>query len=223
MTKTVLLTTAAVLALSVGGVASAATPSLSSGHHAAKSLPPHSAAAVLYDQNNNDGGTGVTSQNFESSFDVYDNQGADDFTVPAGTTWKITEVDVTGVYYNGSGPAVSENVTFYKNNHGLPGAIVAEQDNVAGADSFGSFAISIPKTKLKGGTKGKTYFVSVQVNMDFTNGGQWGWEDRSVQSGNGAAWQNPGGGFGTSCSTWGTMESCLGFGPDLMFTLRGKS
>ena len=220
MTKTVLLTTAAVLALSVGGVASAAAPSLNSGHHAAKSQPPHSAAGVLYDQNDNDGGTGVTSQNFESSFDIYDNSGADDFTVPGGSTWKVSEVDVTGVYYNGYGPAVSENVTFYKSQGGLPGKIVAEHDNVAGADSGGSFAISIPKTKLKGGAKGKTYFVGVQVNMDFAVGGQWGWEIRSVQSGNGAAWQNPGGEPALGCSTW-ALESHLAMAR-LMFTLRGK-
>ena len=34
--------------------------------------------------------------------------------------------------------------------------------------------------------------------MDFSSGGQWGFGDRTVQSGSEAAWQNPGGGFGVA-------------------------
>ena len=32
--------------------------------------------------------------------------------------------------------------------------------------------------------------------------GQWGWTDRTITSNMGAAWQNPGGGFATACTTW---------------------
>jgi hypothetical protein len=42
-----------------------------------------------------------------------------------------------------------------------------------------------------------------------------------VQNGNGAAWQNPGGGFGV-CPNWASLEGCLGYGPDLLFALKGK-
>ena len=59
-------------------------------------------------------GTNATSsQNFESSFDTYDDELADDFVVPSGQTWNINQVDAGGVYYNGAGPAVSANVSFY--------------------------------------------------------------------------------------------------------------
>ncbi|MFO1339481.1 MAG: hypothetical protein U1F53_14875 [Burkholderiaceae bacterium] len=174
--------------------------------------------AVLYSQNDNDGGTGVTSQNFEASFDIYDNSGADDFKVPKGTSWKVSSVDVTGVYYNGSGPAASEHVTFYADAGGLPGAAVADFPASAGTDSGGSFSMPV-KAKLKKGT----YWVGVQANMDFAIGGQWGWEVRSVQAGNGAAWQNPGDGFGSGCTTWGSLQTCLGYGPDFMFALNGKA
>ena len=40
-----------------------------------------------------------------------------------------------------------------------------------------------------------TYWVSVQARMDFGTGGQFGWQDRTVQSNSGAAFENPGGGF----------------------------
>ena len=44
-----------------------------------------------------------------------------------------------------------------------------------------------------------TYWVEVQANMgSFATNGEWGWTDRTVQAGNGAAFQNPGGGLPAS-------------------------
>ena len=226
MTKTVLLASAAMLALSMGG-ASAAAPTMvhNNGkalHH--KNLGNRS-LSVLYDQTSNDSGIGIVSQNFESSFDIYDAQAADDFTVPAGTIGTVKEVDATGVYFNGSGPANSENVTFYKNSHGAPGDVVAEFDGVVGADSFGSFAIDLGKGhKFKGGKHGKTYWVSVQANLDFSAGGEWGWENQTTSEGNAAMWVNAGDGFATGCTTYSQENVCIPDGQgDHMFTLRGKS
>ena len=224
MTKTVLLATAAVLAVGFCGAASAASvPTLvAKGVTAHRiSLAPGKGMKTLYSQNDNSGGTGLDSQMFESTYAAYDNQGADDFAVASGT-WYVKEVDVTGVYFNGSGPAASENVYFYADSSGLPGSLVQSVMNVKGADNAGSFAIKLGKkgvVKLAAGT----YWVSVQANCSFSGGcGEWGWEDRSVQNGNPAAWQNPGGGFGV-CPTWGTLESCLGYGPDFMFDIKGKA
>lgn len=216
MKKTQLLAAAAVLAMT-SGLAVAGAPS-AAVHGVAKGAGGVKTDATLYSQNDNDGGTGVTSQNFEASFDIYDNSGADDFKVPAGFVWKVKSVDVTGVYYNGSGPAASEHVTFYKDASGLPGAAVADFPAAVGTDTAGSFSIPVA-AKLKKGT----YWVGVQANMDFAAGGQWGWEIRSVQAGSLAAWQNPGDGFGTGCTTWGAMQTCLGYGPDFMFALGGKA
>jgi hypothetical protein len=225
MKKTSVLAAAAALAFS--GAAMAAGPGASNIGHASKArvFPSQTVAAVLYDQNDNDSGIGITSQNFEASFDIYDNQGADDFTVPSTETWKVTEVDVTGVYYNGAGPAASQHVTFYKNKGGLPNSakVVADFPAVMGADNgFGSFVITLPSAvKLKPGK----YWVSVQVNMDFSAGGQWGWEGRTVQNGQMAAWQNPGDGFATGCTSWNYESVCIpsGQGPDKMFALKGKA
>ena len=87
---------------------------------------------------------------------------------------------------------------------------------------LGSFRITLPKTGLKL-AKG-LYWVSVQANMDIGTNGQWGWATRSVQTNNPATWQNPGDGFGSGCTTWANMDTCLGApGPDLMFQLKGNT
>ena len=211
---------ATVAALSTAASASASAPrvlhhGMASGH---VNVP---ALSILYNQNNNDSGVGLVSDNFDAAFDIYDDQAADDFVVPSGTKWLVQGVAVTGVYFNGPGPADSENVFIYKDAAGLPGATVGSRLAVVGADTAGSFKIKVnPGIGLA--TSG-TYWVSVQSNQNFSGGfGEWGWEARSVQSGNLAAWQNPSNGFGTGCTTWAPMQTCLGFGPDLMFIIAGK-
>ncbi len=226
MKKTVLLATAAMLAMSVGGIASAAPqhPKMAiSGAKAAKFAhsPTDRKTTVLWDQNSDDSGSAASSQNFETSFDVYDDQAADDFVIPKGATWKIKEVDVTG-QYSISGPADSENVFIYKNKKGKPsGDPIGSYLNLKGKDNgAGSFVIKIPKAKV---LKKGTYWLSVQVNMDFNPNGQWYWEDTTtLQNGNPAQWQNPGGGFGV-CPTWTLESTCVGSGLDHLFTIKGTA
>src|SRR5438094_4807671 len=88
---------------------------------------PKAPQVVLYDQINNPAPTpgGVTSQDFEAAFDPFDSFAADDFVVPGGQTWNITEVDVSGEYSVGGGPAASFHVFFYSDTATLPGALVA--------------------------------------------------------------------------------------------------
>ena len=119
---------------------------------------------------------------------------------PAGQTWTVEQVNVSGVYFNGPGPAASVNVTFYSNSGTLPGAAVpgGTYTAIPMGDAAGNFTIPLPSSLVL--TAG-TYWVSVQANMDFTPGGEWGWTDRTVTSNSPAAWQNPGGGFGFSLST----------------------
>lgn len=221
MNKTALLASAVFLAASGGSVLAAGHPVLV--HHGFAKVrpiaPPNKHDVTLYDQNGNDAGVAVVSDNFDSgSFDSYDDQAADDFTVPSLHMWVIRQVNVTGAYFNGSGPADGVTVYFYKDNGGLPGDLIQEVDGSEFTDTNGSFTIKLEDAvALKAGT----YWVSVQANINFATAGEWGWEVNSVQNGNLSAWQNPGGGFGV-CPVWGTTESCLGYGPDLMFSLIGK-
>lgn len=226
MNRTVLLASAAILAVSFGGAASAnkashpgvAGPKGNFVHQTIFKTPKGS--KTLYDQTDADSGVGIVSDNFDSgTFDSYDNQGADDFTVPSGHKWTITEIDAPGVYFNGSGPQDGVNVFVYKNKKGAPGKTVAEVDNITPTDNGGSFSIDTGGIKLKAGS----YWVSVQANMNFTGGeGEWGWETSATLHGNPAMFRSAGG-FG--CTNWDTLVNCIGSygqGPDFMFELKGK-
>ena len=178
-------------------------------------LYPH---VILYDQYDNattNPPVDITSQDFESALDQYDNQAADDFVVPSGQTWNVTEVDVMGEYTGG--PAASFNVYFYQDSGGLPGALVASAPLSSYTGGPPDFVITLSSPAV---LSAGTYWVSVQSRQDFTPNGQWFWHNRDVQSNQGAAWQNPGNGFGTGCTTWVRKTSCsaLGqFAPDQMF------
>jgi len=182
---------------------------------------PQAPNVVLYDQINNPAPTpgGVTSQDFETVNDPFDSFAADDFVVPAGQTWNITEVDVSGEYSLGGGPAASFHVFFYQDSATLPGTLVATR--LANPYSGGANAL-ITLTSQVTLTPG-TYWVAVQSRQDFTPAGQWFWDNRAIISNSGAAWQNPGGGFGVGCLTYGRKTTCLPTqnGPDQLFRLVG--
>ena len=222
MHKTLLLATGSIIGLCAGGASAFQQPTLT---HSGNAVPFLSVtgANILYNQNSSDAGDWVNSQNFTSGSTQYNDQAADDFVVPSSQTWRITEVDVTGMYFNGSGTATSENVIFYKNKNGMPDTPVRNGtfSNLNGTDGP-NFALMLPGKGLK--LRSGHYWVSVIANMQFfTNGGQWGWEVNSVKHGKQAMWQNPGFGFG-DCRTWEPIDTCYDLtGPDLMFALKGRN
>ncbi|HSD62336.1 MAG TPA: T9SS type A sorting domain-containing protein [Ignavibacteriaceae bacterium] len=180
---------------------------------------------VLYEQMTNFGTNSLVSQNFEAAFDAYDDQGADDFEVPAGFIWTVESIDVLGVYFNGAGPANSVNVWFFADNAGLPGSEVYSAMDVVPSAGLGDGAFSITLPVAAELTEG-IYWVSVQCNMDYGVGGEWGWTEQT-QSGSESAWENPGGGFATACTNWGyRVTNCaIGAAPyyDFSFRLNGTS
>jgi len=237
MNRVMLFTTTAMFALAAAGMsyAAGAHPTVvSTGNRIVRHGPsnngsPCGTGTVLYQQDPTstgraDSGIGIVSQNFETAFDQYDAQAADDFHVPPGG-WTVNEVDVTGVYFNGSGPAVSETVTFYDTDNSRPGngrpGTVINSYTVTGGDTFGSFCMTIPGSQpLPAGH----FWVSVQANMDFSAGGEWAWENlvppRVFRR---TKWQNPGGGFATGphCVHWKVENVCIPDGQgDHIFTLR---
>ena len=225
MNKTVLLAATAVLALTTGSALAGSHPSLAV--KATNLRPIQSPGGTLYNQNSNFG-YGIDSQNFTSGnySPTYNSAAADDFAVPAGKVWKVSGVDVTGVYFNGSGPATSEVVTVYTNSKGHPGKVVKSQ-TVNCTDSSGSFACKLPaavKLNNSTGTKKKTYWLSVVANCSFSGGcGEWGWVQNTVIHKTEGQWENPDNGFGTGCTTWGANSTCLGLAGDYAFDLKGKS
>ncbi len=173
---------------------------------------------VCYAQLDNDNGISIVSQNFEAAYDVYDTRGADDFTMSQSCV--VRRVQVAGAYLNGPGPARSENVTIYKSLHGLPAGVVSNQANVVGVDDgTGNLQIALrAPVPLQADV---TYIVSVQVNMDFATGGEWGWSTNNTRRGFGASWRNNQDGFGTGCEHFTRLLTCIRSdeGPDFAFAL----
>ena len=165
-------------------------------------------------------GASPNSQAFEPANVAFNNQAAEDFVVPAGANWSITQVSANGLYFNGAGPSTSFNVFFYNNAGGIPGSVIASYTNLAYTGGA-SPVITIPATNLSAGT----YWVSIQSNMSFAAGGQWAWgASGATATGSPWAWQNPGGGFAV-CPTWGNgAVTCVpGTARNLLFTLTGTS
>ena len=194
------------------------------GAHLLRVLPqPKLPRVVLYDQYDNAGAASTGSQNFEPDFDAFDDFTADDFVVPGGETWNIQEVDVLGVYFNGFGPANSFNVFIYQDSATLPGTQVYSATNLSytSADNLNFVVpLTVPATLTEG-----TYWVSVQANLDFGVGGQWGWTDRTVQAFSGAAFENPGGGFACPGGNgWVRKPDCVATAdPDQVYRLVGTT
>lgn len=203
--------------LPVAGVSAAAlvaaasfVPASAQGTHVS-SATSHGASsttsyvgASCYSQGDALDGNGISSQNFEAAFDAYDDMAADDFKVgKKGCTVKTV---VAAGTYSAAGPAVSANVTFYKDKNGKPGSVIKSKVGKIKNDNAGTLTLSLGKKGVKL-AKGTTW-VSVQVNMDFGTSGQWYWSTATDGGGNPGQWQNPGGGFGT-CPTWDDVLTCV--------------
>jgi subtilisin-like proprotein convertase family protein len=220
--KTLRLALCVMAAYAAAAWSAAQVPTLSGPAPARLAPPPPSvpSSVTLYDQTDSPGAQASSSQDFEAAFDGFDDQGADDFVVPAGVNWSITGVHVAGVYFNGAGPAPTVHVHFYADAAGLPGGSVCDYLDVTPTDTTGTFDIALPSPCVLGGG---TYWVSVIAHMDFGAGGQWGWTDRTVQSNSPSAWQNPGGGFGV-CPAWAAKTGCvIGSAVDFAFSLSGTA
>ena len=117
---------------------------------------PTAPATILYDQMDNPAPSptppmpgGVTSQDYEPEFDNYDSFAADDFVVPAGQIWNITEVDVIGESSEPPVPPDSFHVFFYTDSGTLPGTLVASR--LANSYSgFGNFVITLTSPVMLG-------------------------------------------------------------------------
>ena len=109
---------------------------------------------------------------------------------------------LTGMYFNGSGPASNWNVFIYTDSASLPGTQIFSATNQPVSVVGTTFTVNLPTPAV---LAAGTYWIEIQANMTFATQGEWGWTDRTVQSNSPAAWQNPGGGFGSvrlGCQSW---------------------
>jgi hypothetical protein len=225
MNRSGLLAVASIVALAAGGAAMAAqAPSMVFKTAKVASVVHHSKGAkVLYNQNSNSDGLNINSQNYTSgTYTAYNDEGADDFIVPKGKTWTVTEVDVTGCC---SGSGGTENVYFYKDKGGVPGKLV-KHGSFTNLNATGNpnYQISLGKKGMK--LKAGHYWVGVNVNCDY--GGscvEWGWTMTATVHNDASVWQQPGNGAGTGCTSWNALNNCFGDGytGDFLFELQGQS
>jgi hypothetical protein len=233
--KAMLLASVATLALTASAYAANPVSGAGARGTAQRIVRAHEPGTVtLYDQNIGDASYGWFSQTL-SSYPQYDEYLADDFMVPAGHTWKVKEVDTTGFYYIGAGPASSVNLLFWNDKKGLPDkdSKVAECDNLtpkSGLDT-GSFQLKLPKSckaNFKSGAKDKRYWITVQANMAGINtSGYWAWMQNLTVNNNQGAGYYYGGGNSVAdpqcLQRFETISDCWNAGQvDLAFSLIGK-
>ncbi|HEX4160379.1 MAG TPA: hypothetical protein VHY79_18075 [Rhizomicrobium sp.] len=152
--------------------------------------------------------------------------------VPKGQAWTIDEVDVSGVdsYY----PVSAMNITFYRNQEGKNGVADTPGKAVKGGayaalscteSGSGNYACMLPGTGKTGKKHPKfkpgRYWVSVVANGNYIF--SWSWSENATIAGDGAEWENPGGGLGTGCAAWTALSGCGAAAGDFAFDLQGTT
>jgi hypothetical protein len=234
--KTLLLASAAALALTAGGASAAhnTLPAMIKGPVKAFHFTPHNdGSKVLYDQSASTGFSSyaVASVLLESaSYTVYDSQGADDFVIPDTKKHKITAIYAPGQNAYGSGYTASNfQVTFYKKIKGSKGVTVLKSCPSSPASALtadGHVLVDVSSCGVKA-MGGKNYSVSLQSITPSGKGEEnwWYWQTNKTQIGTEGWWQNYGKGFNLcSLGYYEPMHTCFttaGIGPDLAFEIMG--
>ena len=169
---------------------------------------------------------------FAPTQEQFDSAAADDFDVPAGESWGITEVNTSGVYGVFEGRTQAVNVGIFADSNGVPDSNVVPGCGYIGItdfdDSGGPLTIRLRSTCiLPAAVTTKKYWLTVQAEMgDAASGssgfGVWYWKENSTQTGDLAQWQNPQNGFNENCTTWSPRATCNADGaPDQCFLIAG--
>ena len=180
-------------------------------------VPAAASAATLYDQLDNQAtGPDQATPSYFYENGTGDEQAADDFTVPAGFTWQLTAAQVPGPTAPGN---FNYRVTVFSDTGNRPGAqVFLRQASVPLAGP--TLTIPVGSTpQLQPGH----YWISVQL-MNLVS---WAWQNRTVQSGSPAMWQNPDGSDGKpECISWNLRTTCeptTAAFPDQAFSVQGDS
>jgi hypothetical protein len=186
-------------------------------------LPAAARGAVLHDQTNSPGHDSYTSEAFPPPQDTADGKLADDFTVPAGQTWSLSQVDVIGEDdpYMGMSPPPFVNVFLYDaSSSPAPGAERFHASHVP-VSNYPNDAVPITGAPALGPG---THWIVVQEDGGEFMVPSWGWKGRTIQDGNQATFQ--GGSFwGPTCSTFQPIKTCFpsGDGVDLLWKISGSA
>ncbi len=174
-----------------------------------------SAQVLLFDPIQAPAG-GMAAQDFETANNAIDCFGADDFVVPAGETWYVDSIIFYGTYSpTATVLEAGMVVKIYENVGGTFGPLVFS-DSITSDVDYNQDAWLTPDwvdnpIVLTSGS----YWLVAQARKDFIlpaggTGGQWYWLRDSNLVGEAGMWTNPNDGFGTGCTTWAPLYSCIG-------------
>lgn len=164
----------------------------------------------VFEQLDNQTFGAVVCQQYESANAQFNSECADDFKVPANATWSITGFDVIGGFTAldpGAIPAFDVKLWVLADGGGSPGAVLNSYTltpTIVG-DATLVMTLSTPLVLGSG-----TYWIAVQPDVDFgANENQWAWSVRNPGTAAQGHWRNPGDGFNSGCTDWGSVNQCL--------------
>lgn len=144
-------------------------------------------ADVIVDQPASGAGD-VASQVFLDPYAGYTCSAFDDFTITDAYNLTALAVYGTDNIDGGGASNLSVVVRFYTDPNLNNAAIASRTGIQIGSDLY----FDLTGITLTAGT----YWISAQVERDFSAGGQWFWRESDTMNGAQALWQNPGGAFG---------------------------
>jgi hypothetical protein len=183
-------------------------------------------AVVLHDQTDNVGADAITSEAFSTPQSIDDTQVADDFSVPVGQSWAIVQIDLIGLDhpYLGTSPPSGVNLFIYRDAGTSPGSQVFRLYGIGttGYPNQSAIISGAPKPPPLGPG---TYWISVQEDGGQFMAPSWAWFTRTVQSGHPAAFEAPGGGWGSNCTSWQPITVCPSSisEPDMAWKISGSA
>ena len=215
MKSSLSILSAAILMALAGSEANATAPLIQKSAHRntqpARSAPKHRTApvgSILYDQTG--GMTGLSILAASETVSVYSTQGADDFVVPGGRTWTINAFVVPMDQSSPSSPASGSAQIWSDDGSGYPGATLV----CDATDTPMSFVSSEATIRLETPCvlpTGQYWFVFSTIASPSDLYTYWNVNGPVIFQP--AQWQNPGGGYFTSCNSWGDLTTCFPSAP----------
>jgi uncharacterized repeat protein (TIGR01451 family) len=172
-------------------------------------FPAHahpSTDSVLYDQSGVAEGA-VPAQDFQSIFDAFDSEGADDFVVTDAAGWTLGAFNFQVLaQFSSSPPDSTYGITVYEDENGLPGAPVCGYADLPGTLDASSTSLSVALTTPCVLAAGR-YWVGFTAHLNFPSKMYW-MAGPNAAIDNIGAWREPGDGDQTGCTAWTSMSSC---------------